>query len=89
MPTAVKIGSQHILISMFIAPISVILFSYLGGEFSESHDNGIKLDYLVQNVAEIKNTMDDTLPMFRDVKTRVHIMETELKYLKEQNVVEY
>ena len=74
------------LISMFIAPISVILFSWLGGEFSESHDNGIKLDYLVENVAGMKNTMDDNLPVLRSVSTRVKVLEVRIDHMKEKDV---
>ena len=84
MPQAIKIGAQHLLITLFIAPLSVLFFTNIMGEMSESHDNGIKLDYVVGTVAEIKGAMDTNLPKLRTVSTRVRVLEVEMAHLKDE-----
>ena len=85
MKEAVKLLPMHILVTLFVAPLSVVLFTNIftgfSEEMSESHDNGIKLDYLVETVSEVKHSIDTNLPKLTKLDKRLSVMEVEVKHL--------
>ena len=82
MPTAIKIGSQHLLISLFIAPLSILAFTALGGEVLDSHDNSIKMDYLVETVSETQTDIRDIKNDIYTNRPRVHKNSLDIEWLK-------
>ena len=88
MKAAIKILPMHLLVTLFVAPISVVLFTNIfdsvASEMNDSHDNGIKLDYVVETVADMKHSIDENLPKLATMGTRISVVEVEIKHLVEQ-----
>ena len=54
MPPIVKYSAQHILISLFVAPIMLGLFAWFGGEFIGTRDVKVLMPTITKQLDEIQ-----------------------------------
>ena len=83
MPKIMKDTAFHILISLIVAPISVLGFSWIGSEFMKSRDDNIKsniiaekLDDIILDNKALIARHDELLIFMNDNKLNIRVIDT-------------
>jgi len=79
MPKIIKNTIPHILISLFVAPITLLAFTWVGSEFMTNRDIKISMPHLEQKLDTIISTQSKYMRMVIQNKTDISYIKGSIK----------
>lgn len=81
MPPIIRRSAPHILISMFVAPIVLMVFAWIGKDFLGSHDVQVELPFIKQSIVDQNVKMDAMMIYISENRTDLRVSEANLQAL--------
>lgn len=84
MMNLLKSSTPYILVSLIIAPVTLMLFSWLGTSYLGTRDASIELPYIKKQVDAIVSTQTTTNSKIDSMLTLIYSNQTDVRVLSSQ-----